>query len=121
MLCDFIMSIAIGNYGLTAEEIGLHSMHSSSAMAMYLHGVPVYTIMLLGQWSGDTFLRYIRRQYETFHQDVSSKMIDMDIFYHVPNPDHFVDLRTHNPHAATFNSDNGSNGSAYFTAFAVWA
>ena len=120
MLRDFIGSIAYGNFGLTPAEIGLHSMRSSSAMAMYLHKVPVYTIMLLGRWSSDAFLRYIRRQVETFGQDVSRKMIDTEMFYHVPNPD-FNDPRTHNPHAATSTAGMGSNGPAYVTAFAVWA
>jgi hypothetical protein len=117
---DFIASVAHGNFGLTPDEIGLHSMRSSSAMAMYLHKVPVYTIMLLGRWSSDAFLRYIRKQVDNFGQDVSKKMIDTDMFYHVPNPD-FNDPRTHNPHAATFTAGMGSNGPAYVAAFAVWA
>ncbi len=44
------------------NQIGLHSARSNSAMAMYLVGVPVFTIMLLGQWSSDAFLCYIRKQ-----------------------------------------------------------
>ena len=119
MLREFIGLVEQGNYGLTADEIGLHSMRSSSAMAMYMNGVPVYTIMLLGRWSSDAFLRYIRSQVETFGHDVSAKMIETEMFYHVPNPD-FNDPRTHNPHAATFNSGMGSHGPAYHTAFSVW-
>jgi hypothetical protein len=42
--------------GFTADKIGLHSAHSGAAMAMYLAGVPVFTIMLLGRWSSDAFL-----------------------------------------------------------------
>ena len=120
MLRQFIGSVAHANYGLTADEIGLHSMRSSSAMAMYMNRVPVYTIMLLGRWSSDAFLRYIRPQVETFGHDVSKKMIETEMFYHVPNPD-FNDPRTHNPHAATFNAGMGTHGPAHFTAFAVWA
>jgi hypothetical protein len=30
-------------------------------MVMYLAGVPVFTIMLLGFWSSDAFLWYIRK------------------------------------------------------------
>jgi hypothetical protein len=42
---------------------------------MYLNGVPVYTIMLLGCWSSDASLRYIRKQVESFGSGVLSKMI----------------------------------------------
>jgi hypothetical protein len=37
--------------GFDSDEIGLHSLRSGAAMAMYLAGVPVYTIMLIGRWS----------------------------------------------------------------------
>jgi hypothetical protein len=42
--------------GFTAGKIGLHSAHSGAAMAMYLAGVPIFTIMLLGCWSSNAFL-----------------------------------------------------------------
>ena len=44
-------------------------------MAMYLNEVPVYTIMLIGRWSSDAFLRYIRRQVQQFSAGVSARMI----------------------------------------------
>jgi hypothetical protein len=44
-------------------------------MAIYLASVPVYTIMLLGRWSSDAFLRYIRHQVKEFSKGVSQKMI----------------------------------------------
>jgi hypothetical protein len=34
--------------GFTAEQIGLHSARSGATMAMYLAGIPVFTIMLIG-------------------------------------------------------------------------
>jgi hypothetical protein len=43
------------------NQIGLHSARSGAAMAMYLAGVPVVTIMLLGRWSSNAFLRYIKK------------------------------------------------------------
>jgi len=42
--------------GFTAGKIGLHYAHSGAAMAMYLAGVPIFTIMLLGCWSSNAFL-----------------------------------------------------------------
>jgi hypothetical protein len=68
-------------FNIKAEEVGLHSMRSASAMAMYLNGIPVYTIMLLGRWSSDAFLRYIRKQVTEFSRNVSRKMIQRPIFY----------------------------------------
>ncbi len=56
-------------------------------MAMYINKVPVYTIMLLGRWSSDAFLRYIRKQCEEFGHDVSTLMIQRRQLHHVPNPD----------------------------------
>jgi hypothetical protein len=56
---------------IQAGEIGTHSIRSSAAMAMYLGEVPVYTIMMLGRWSSDAFLRYIRKQVEQFSHNVS--------------------------------------------------
>jgi hypothetical protein len=48
------------NLGFKASEMGTHSIRSGAAMAMYLADVPVFTIMLIGHWSSDAFLLYIR-------------------------------------------------------------
>ena len=77
---------AIGHesLGFHACDIGLHSARSGAAMAMYLAGVPVYTIMLLGRWSSDAFLRYIRKQVKEFSKGVSSKMLINEDFFTIP-------------------------------------
>jgi hypothetical protein len=54
-------------------------------MAMYLAGVPVYTIMLLGCWSSDSFLRYIRKQVKEFSNGVNQKMLTNDEFFTIPS------------------------------------
>ena len=41
-------------------------------MAMCLNDVPVFTIMIMGHWSSDAFLRYIRKQVEQFSHNVAS-------------------------------------------------
>jgi hypothetical protein len=46
--------------GFFREDMGIHLIHSGAAMAMYLGAVPVFTIMLIGRWSSDAFIRYIR-------------------------------------------------------------
>lgn len=71
-------------------EIGTHSIRSGAAMAMYLGEVPVYTIMMLGRWSSDAFLRYIRKQVEQFSHNVSKKMIAHQFHRHVPSIDRRV-------------------------------
>ena len=79
--------IAIGEdiLGVSADDIGTHSIRSGAAMAMYLGECPVFTIMLIGRWSSQAFLRYIRKQVEQFSQDISSKMIKVQFFRHVPD------------------------------------
>jgi hypothetical protein len=84
LLRDFIKAEGTP-YGLNAKDIGLHSFRSSAAMAMYLANVPVFTIMLLGRWSSDAFLRYIRPQVQQFSENVAWKMISRPSFFHVPD------------------------------------
>jgi hypothetical protein len=55
-------------------------------MAMYLAGVPVFTIMLLGCWASDAFLRYIRKEIQEFSNSVSSMMIQNNRFFTIPEP-----------------------------------
>ena len=80
----FIRSQDYAGLGIHPDDIGLHSIRSSAAMGMYLNHVPVYTIMLLGRWSSDAFLRYIRKQVEQFSSGVSKAMIQTPVYHHVP-------------------------------------
>jgi hypothetical protein len=48
--------------GIKKEDIGTHLMRSGAAMAMYLGEYPAFLIMLIGCWSSNVFLRYIRKQ-----------------------------------------------------------
>jgi hypothetical protein len=119
MLRDFIATID-PNLNIKPHEIGLHSLRSSSAMAMYLNRIPVYTIMLLGRWSSDAFLRYIRKQVQEFSNDVSRRMTRNGTYHHVPEPDHH-DPRNHNRQSTTANIGMGSSGrDATRGSFAVW-
>jgi hypothetical protein len=74
-------SLGPDKLGYTSDQIGLHSARSGAAMAMYLTGVPVFTIMLLGRWTRDAFLHYIRKEVQEFSTSVSSKMIISEIFF----------------------------------------
>jgi hypothetical protein len=54
-------------------------------MAIYLAGIPVFTIMLLGSWSSDAFLHYIRKQVKEFSLGISQKMIQHEDVFTIPN------------------------------------
>jgi hypothetical protein len=68
---DHVTAIGKEVLGFEAAVVGTHSNRSVAAMAMYLAGIPVYTIMLIGWWSSDAFLRYIRHQVQEFSASVS--------------------------------------------------
>ena len=67
--------------GFTKEEIGLHSIRSGGAMAMFLSGTSVIVIMRVGRWSSEAFLEYIRDQIESFTKGVSSNMLQCEDFF----------------------------------------
>ena len=79
--------------GFNTDEIGTHSIRSGAAMAMYLDKVPVYTIMLIGRWSSDAFLKYIRKQVEQFSHNVSKRMIKHQYMTHVPDKNPRVSIQ----------------------------
>ena len=80
VLKDTVRAIGEDVLNIKAEEVGTHS----PAMAMFLGGLPVYLIMLMGRWSSDAFLRYIRKQVEQFSHNVSSKMIENMFHRYIP-------------------------------------
>jgi len=122
MLQGFISSVNFKGLGLDPKRIGLPSLRSLAAMAMYLNGVPVYTILLLRCSSSDAFLRYIRKQVESFGCGVLSKMIVTSCFLHVSHSTNHEDPRTsRNPASFTANMGMGSGGNIKRNAFSVWA
>ena len=56
-------TIAIGEFRLRfkAVLVGPCSIRSCAAMAMYLGECLMYTILMIGCWSSDVFLRYTRK------------------------------------------------------------
>jgi hypothetical protein len=71
--------------GFSAEDVGTHSNRSGGAMGMFLSGTPVYTIMLMGRWSSDAFMRYICKQVLSLSHGIASKMLTYEQFYTVPD------------------------------------
>lgn len=99
--------------GFKGDEVGIHSICSSLAMALYLSKRSVSTIMLLRRWSSDAFLLYIRRQIQEFSKGVSADMVKNEEFYTIPNlreESDLLDPRTRNPQSfANTISLNGPN------------
>ena len=62
-----------------------HSIRSGTAMAMYLAGAPTFTIMMIGRWSSDAFLRYIRNQVEQFTHNISNSMLRHECYFITPD------------------------------------
>ena len=69
--------------GFTKAEIGLHSIRSGGAMAMFLSGTAVIIIMRIGRWSSEAFLEYIREQVESFTSGVSQRMLAYESFFNL--------------------------------------
>jgi len=76
--------IGADTLGFTSADVGTHSNRSGGAMGMFLAGTPVYTIMLMGRWSSDAFMRYIRKQVLQLSHGISTKMLTHEEFYTVP-------------------------------------
>ncbi len=97
--------IGSATLGFPSDEIGTHSIRSGAAMAMHLDQVPVYTIMMIGRWSSDAFLRYIRKQVEQFSQNISSRIAKHQAFNHIPN---FVPQVSHQDPLQRNHKDNAA-------------
>ena len=69
--------------GFTKDDVGLHSIRSGGAMAMFLSGVSEIIIQRIGRWESFAFLDYIREQVESFTYGVSTKMLNNEQFYHL--------------------------------------
>jgi hypothetical protein len=69
--------------GFQKNDIGLHSIRSGGAMAMFLSGTPVIIIMRVGRWSSEAFLEYIRDQVENFTCGVSKNMLKYEEFFNL--------------------------------------
>lgn len=67
-------------FGFSPDEIGNRSIRSGAAMALFLKDHSVHKIMILGRWSSDAFLVYIRPQVLEWTNNMSRDMISFDSF-----------------------------------------
>jgi hypothetical protein len=84
-LQDAIAAIGEDTLHIAVNETGTLSIRSDAAMVMFLGGFPVFLIVMIGCWSSDAFLHYIRKQVEEFNHDVSRKMITTMFHRHISN------------------------------------
>ena len=84
-LRDAVCAIGEDMLGLKAEKLGTHSQISGAEMVMYLGECPVYTIMMIGRWSSDAFLRYIKKQVEQFSHNIYRRIIWFQFHHHIPD------------------------------------
>ena len=77
-------SIGYANLGVEKGDFCTHSIRSGGAMAMALDDVPRFRIMMIGRWSSDAFLKYIRKQIDQFSHNISSQMNKHMHFRHIP-------------------------------------
>ena len=95
-------------------------------MALYLSKRAVTTIMLLGRWSSDAFLLYIRRQVQEFSAGVSADMVSQESFSIIPNLNEHVimDPRTRNSQSfantISLNCPNAATAHVKRTAMHAW-
>ena len=71
--------------GFTATEVGTHSIRSSTVIHLVLANKHTYIIMLLGRWTSDSFLRYIREQVQEFSRGISTEMTNQADFFTTPS------------------------------------
>ncbi len=73
------LRVAAAHYGIDRrgfplKKLGTHSLRLGAATEMFIAGVPVETIKLIGRWRGDTFVRYIRTQVQQVTKGVATDM-----------------------------------------------
>jgi hypothetical protein len=84
-LRDGVVAFGETKLRIQKHKVGTHSIQSGSARVMYLGGVPVFALMMIGRWSSHVFMKYICKQIEEFTFSVSKKMLTMQHFRHIPN------------------------------------
>ena len=85
-LRDGVVAIVEDRLRIWTHDIGTHSIRSGAAMAMYLGGIPVFAIMMIGLWQSMAFMNYIRKQINEFTLGVSTNMLTLQPFCHTPPP-----------------------------------
>ena len=73
-------------FGFLASDLGIQSIRSSAAMSLFLMNHTIHKIMILGRWSSDAFLVYLRPQVLEWTNQMSCNMIHIDSFKDATDP-----------------------------------
>lgn len=73
-------------FGYGPLDIGTRSIRSGAAMGLFLMDHSVTKIMLMGRWSSDAFLNYIRPQVLEWTTHLSTDMIHNNSYFDVTDP-----------------------------------
>ena len=76
----------VKTFGFHPHEIGNRSLRSGAAMSLFLMHHPKEWIMILGRWSSNAFLIYIRPQVLEWTSNMSRDMIKLDTFLDIGRP-----------------------------------
>ena len=67
------------------KRIGTHTIRTSFAMILHSVGIAKVTVMLIGRWASDAYLRYIRHNLADFSKNISAQMVKSnELFYNIP-------------------------------------
>lgn len=69
----------------THDCIGSHSLRSGAAMALFLANADTLDIMILGRWSSDAFLLYIRPYIQETTAELGKRMIINESYHNTKN------------------------------------
>jgi hypothetical protein len=124
---DAIQAIGEDVLHIKKEEISTHLIRSCAAMTMFLGNCLVCLIMMIGCWSSNTFLGYIRKQVEQFSHNVSKQMTKQMIHWHIPtyatpSVSHLDPRQRNNPNNAKTRRNVGGDMTrqARFPPFAIY-
>ena len=92
-------------FGFDAIDIGTKSIRSGAAMGLFLMNIPVQKIKMMGRWSSDAFLVYIRPQVLEWTNDLSRNMIQINSFTDVHESTRPTLLLDPQPSATLFNGN----------------
>jgi hypothetical protein len=73
-------------FGFRPLDLGTRSIRSGAAMGLFLMNHSVTKIMLMGRWSSDAFLNYIRPQVLEWTNQLSADMIHNNSYFDVTDP-----------------------------------
>ena len=83
-LSSVTLSFGEEHLGLSHKEVGTHSLRSGFVMELFLSRLYPETIMIIGRYSRNAFLRYIRIQVINPSKGISNLMVSTRALYTIP-------------------------------------